>query len=604
MILAKWQTTLEQSLPKKVLAQVSRHPDTLPISDSKRPSLQFVKDGGNLKLIAAFRDSAYSLQGAMLLQAGLASKKNAFLLDLSMWNLIRAALLKENAEHLSNIAFVLMLGGHDEEARDLLARALQLDTKSSDAHGNMALAMRRLGHDKVAEQESDIALALDLADESSEQESRKIAEAITVAPPNDWGLAYLLMTREHAPQFLKFYKRYQQAATIPLDKEFVRPTSSGNYIGVSPRAVLMRRDLANRKALDQCEAAIQEPPSASPFGWAIAHPESKGLPSREEATLLRLKYEKEMCKCNLEFAERDVKHYKQFVNEQISLVKQFDKTWTPQLEQMARYWRRRILTINRLYADAPPQIGSFVFPWPDQFYQLLAEHDFDLKHFSQDWIKDTNDEYGLRLATWRKWQDKCMQASEAYENYRIAFVYRGPIRCEPLTGKTYTLNFNLDLTSLNIPILKNLKLNFNVAYFIPDGTRGDVAFHLDANFMGFGGSYTSSAFHETTLKGNVAVGPVTGEAHRSSGKGWGSDYSIDVTGKLPNTPFNTMISNVYEGGSLGTGGTSGLKPRFGLRKIMGKPPAWVRMRAKSGKSDRRALWYKWGLTNKLPIPDC
>jgi len=598
MILAKWQTKLVQSLPKKVLAQISQHPDTLPISDNKRPSLQFVKDGGNLKLRVVFRDSAYSLQGAMLLQAGLARKKNDLLLDLAMWNLIRAALLKEDAEHLSNIAFVLMLGEHYEEARDLLARALQLDNKSSDTHGNMALTMRRLGHDKVAEQESDTALALDLVDESGEQQSGKETEAITVAPPNDRGLAFLLMAREHTPQFLKFYKRYEQAATIPLDKEFVRPTSSGNYIGVSPRAVLMRRDLANRKALDQCEAAIQEPPGASPFGWAIAHPGSKGLPSREEATLLRLKYEKEMCKCNLEFAERDVKHYKQFVNEQTRLVKRFDKTWTPQLEHTVRYWRRWILTLNRLYEDMPPEQGRWVFPWPDQFYLLLVDHDADLKHFSHDWIKDANEEYGMRLAAWRKWQDKCRQANAEFENYRIAFAFRGPIRCEPLTGKTYSLNFDIDIKSLG------LKFKFSVAYFIPDSTRGDIAFNIDANVMGVGGSYTSSVFGATTYKGTVGVGPVTGEIHGGSGKRWGTDFAIDVAGALPGTPFKRVFSTVYAGGNLSSNGVTGYKPRFGYTEIKGNPPAWVRLRAKSGKSDRRPLWYKWGLTNKMPIPDC
>lgn len=600
-LLMDWRGKLDPALPRKIRAEVEAYANRFPARPAQgAPPIQLIQRGGEAELKPASRDWAFALKGAIFFQIGLADKARARYLDLAMWCFVRAAELTEEAEHLSNLGFILNLIRKYDQARDVLAKARDTDPNHPDVRANMAFSLQRLGQPEAAAREAGAALALNLAAEARSLTGEALGDGVTAAPPGDWGLAYFRLVRDHTPSWVALERQYGAEVAAPLDRAF---NVDGQVVPPdSPRGIRNRRDRANQAALDRCVAAIPPPPSPCPFGSAIAHPSCSGGLSAGDIKVHQLRYQKETCECHLAFAKADVKHHKTFVFEQIGLAKRFNGRWTPRIRQAAGDWRQRILTLNALYADADPRQGTFAFPWPDQFYKLLERHYQDLNWFAKDWRADVDEEFRMRFANWQSWKQKCRQAALELEAYEKDYFALRPLKCEQAWGKTEVINLGIIKLSL----------------FFPEGRAGEFAGKIDLDIpLPFDTGLKAEAWESTHgaegRKVEGSIGPVSGNVWQHSNGDWGAGADFNVLalkggpgafggraiGNATNRKIGAKATNWGEflskhvvktdlkgevgyNSASGTGtGWSAKIDAIGLTRTYGPPPAWARLRHKS-----------------------
>jgi tetratricopeptide (TPR) repeat protein len=600
-LLTDWEKKLDKYIPLDIRNEIEKYTSAYPIEGEARPHpIVFIltDKGGKFSIEPrpARKDWAYALLGGIFTQAGLSFQKYARFLDLGLWCFIKAAQTRrDEAEHLSNIGFFSNLLRTYDNARDILARARELNPNHPDVRGNLAFSLRRLGHDKAADSELEAAISLDLSDKVAEVTDilDKAARKGLSPPPEDHGLVYHQLYRQYALSYSKLEKRYKMAKEIPLETGEDR-SNPDKY----PRAVYEKRSEANRNALSQCLDAIPKIPPLCPMGKYVYTPHvSQNCVDSRTQEAKRRQAEKQKCLCNLRYLERDLQNYKIFVNEHIRLVKRFDQEWTPSLEKMVRYWKYKIVELNAIYSamksGANEDGTQFVANW-DQFNNMLTEHYDDLKRYETKEIPSFQKKINRKISSTKSTQRKCKAAARAEAEY-IKEAFSGPIKCAPVMGNTYTFK---------VPFI-------NAQYFISTGRIDKSALKIVASIPGgVSGEYWAiSKWGEVKAEGGgvtvgKSIGPVGGKVWVKSSGDWGAKGSFDLigvvnpTGKIPG-PGSKIVkkllkfSSKYEAKFDNKQGLSGgevsppsLSPTIGYKKHSGVPPAWVRLHSKARKSDR------------------
>ena len=557
-ILAQWKKKLEAFIPVDIRKQVDKYAEKYPVKGDASPfPVMFVLRGSegiqNLVPRVSRRDWAYALLGGIFSQIGVSSKEKARFLDLALWCFIRAAeSRKDEAEHLSNIGFIFNLMRRYKEARDILMKARTLNPHHPDIRGNLSFSLRRLGQDREADRELEAAAQLEIAAMRTGIEKtvkgKKYKGALPA--PYDNGLLYFRFSREHFLSTTRLMEEYRKASEVPLETAQVYVKRYPD----TPFAIYKKRRKANERSWDACTKNI--PPVPPVCSNSLVLPESPNCVSPAVARLKELENKRAECKCGLAFAERDLKDYKVYVNDQINLFKSFDKEWTIKLEMIARDWKNRIDMLNAIYSEAERyhQKAPLRAPWPDLSWQLLEEHYRNIYEFQTTKMDEFTEGLNERAAKVMSAEQGCQQRARALTEYRKEFVKEElakGIRCAPVIGNT---------TTISIPLLVKMDV------FIATGGSDMMAVKIKGRLPIVSGEYWSAWKPGSESRGgkvSVGLGPVSGEVWGDTGGDWGAGGSINLIAAI--NPLG-RLSGI--GKSLG--GTGGEAAGKATGRVLGK----------------------------------
>lgn len=164
-LLIQWKERMASSAAQAELAQLTARAERIPLNNPPDVLPVTFDDSEDAKAVGVRpipnrRDWAYALEGLAFTLLGGTQADMERLLDLGFWSFLQAALLRIEADHLSNVGFHLNDRAAFTDAVTVLCYARSLDPDHPDVHNNLAHALAGLGMMENALAEADWAARL------------------------------------------------------------------------------------------------------------------------------------------------------------------------------------------------------------------------------------------------------------------------------------------------------------------------------------------------------------------------------------------------------------------------------------------------------------
>ncbi|MBN2357555.1 hypothetical protein JXO59_15685, partial [candidate division KSB1 bacterium] len=153
-LLDTWKSKQEAVVPLTLRGQIEKDVEVVPVVSSAQLPISYEvqesKDKSDFTLQINRRDYGYAACGFYYTLLGGSVAGEKAMLDAGFWCFIKAALLKPEAEHLTNVGFHLNIKGAYQDALDILLYARTLSSNHSGLSNNLAHAAAKLGYEGLA----------------------------------------------------------------------------------------------------------------------------------------------------------------------------------------------------------------------------------------------------------------------------------------------------------------------------------------------------------------------------------------------------------------------------------------------------------------------